>query len=181
MASVSGIQIPRWGIWYSLLYWTILPWTMRSILYPLRRASPIPARAILFYSGKHPDRFRLKNKIAPKDSGAQIILKSMKKKRREALFLPLLILLSGITCLYGQDIGKKTTVHFKHASLRQAFTEMERQFGISFSYNERNIQLYEKEINFTLKEVTAPQVLDKIFAGSPLTWSLKGTLVVLST
>ncbi|HEX9512526.1 MAG TPA: SusC/RagA family TonB-linked outer membrane protein [Puia sp.] len=104
----------------------------------------------------------------------------MKKKRREALFLPLLILLSGITCLYGQDIGKKTTVHFKHASLRQAFTEMERQFGISFSYNERNIQLYEKEINFTLKEVTAPQVLDKIFAGSPLTWSLKGTLVVLS-
>lgn len=104
----------------------------------------------------------------------------MKRKRREAWTLPLLLLFSGITCLHGQDIGKKTTVHFKHASLRQAFTELERQFGISFSYNERNLQLYEKEINFTLKEVTATQVLDKIFAGSPLTWSLKGTLVILS-
>jgi len=96
------------------------------------------------------------------------------------MVLPLLILFSGLTCLHGQDVGKKITIHFRHASLRQAFTEMEKQFGLNFSYNESNIQLYGKEVNFTLKDATARQVLDRIFTGSPLTWSIKGSLVVLS-
>jgi len=94
--------------------------------------------------------------------------------------LPLFIVLSALPALHAQDTGKKATVHFRHASLRQAFAELEKQFGLSFSYNETNIALYGKEVNFLLKDVTASQVLDKIFAGSPLTWSFKGNLVVLS-
>jgi iron complex outermembrane receptor protein len=114
----------------------------------------------------------------------------MKKRRREGLkknlnrlgkmALPLWILLSVVTCLQAQDTGKRTTVHFRHATLQQVFTELEKQFGLNFSYNESNIRLYEKEVNFILKDATAKQVLDKIFLGSPLAWSLKGNLVVLS-
>lgn len=82
--------------------------------------------------------------------------------------------------LHSQDGGKRANVHFKHASLRQVFTELEKQFGISFSYNETNIALYGKEVNVQLKDATASQVLNKIFAGSPLTFTLKGNLVVLT-
>lgn len=110
--------------------------------------------------------------------GREAVKKALTRVVRTAL--PLLILLTGITGLRAQDIEKRTNVHFSHASLRQALSELERQFGLSFSYNEKNMQLYEKEINFTLKDATAKQVLDKIFAGSPLTWLLKGNLVVLT-
>ena len=101
----------------------------------------------------------------------------MKKKR---FALSLLFLLLWMTCVRAQDTGKKITVQFKHVTLQQAFTELEKQFGLHFSYNETNIRLYVKDINFMLKEATATQVLDKIFTGSPLTWSFKGSLVVLT-
>ena len=94
--------------------------------------------------------------------------------------LLLFIIISAISGLYAQDTGKKATVNFKHASLRQAFVEMEKQYGLNFSYNEANIALYDKDINFLLKGATASQVLDKIFGGSPLIWSFKGGLVVLT-
>jgi len=95
--------------------------------------------------------------------------------------LLLFIALSAIPgLLLAQDPGKKATIRFKHASLRQAFIEIEKQFGLNFSYNESNIALYAKEIDFQLKDATASQVLDKIFAGSPLSWTFKGNLVVLT-
>jgi len=79
-------------------------------------------------------------------------------------FLLLFMILAAIPGLYAQGPGKKATVRFRHASLRQAFTELEKQFGLNFSYNETNIALYDKDINFLLKDATAGQVLDKIFA-----------------
>ena len=95
--------------------------------------------------------------------------------------LLLFIVLSAIPdLLLAQDPGKKATIRFRHASFRQAFTELEKQYGLNFSYNENNLALYAKEIDFQLKDVTASQVLDKIFVGSPLTWSFKGNLVVLT-
>ena len=96
------------------------------------------------------------------------------------LFLLFIVLSSIPDLLPAQDPGKKETVHFKHASLRQAFTQLEKQYGLNFSYKETNIALYDRDINFLLKDATAGQVLDKIFAGSPLTWTLKGALVVLT-
>lgn len=90
------------------------------------------------------------------------------------------MILAAISGLYAQEIGKKATVRFRHASLRQAFTELEKKFGLNFSYNERNISLYDQDINFLLKDATAGQVLDKIFTGSPLAWILKGDLVILT-
>lgn len=97
-------------------------------------------------------------------------------------YLLLFAILAAIPGLYAQAQApaKKATILFKHASLRQAFTEIEKQFGLNFSYNETNIALYDKDINFILKDATAVQVLDKIFVGSPLTWTLKGNLVVLT-
>jgi len=94
--------------------------------------------------------------------------------------LLLFIVLPTISGLYAQDTGKKASVNFRHASLRQVFTEMEKQYALNFSYNEANIALYDKDINFLLKNATASQVLDKIFGGSPLTWSFKGGLVILT-
>src|SRR5882762_3427650 len=94
--------------------------------------------------------------------------------------LLLVIVLSIISGLYAQDTGKKASVNFRHVSLRQVFTEIEKQYGLNFSYNEANIALYDKDINFLLKNATASQVLDKIFGGSPLTWSFKGGLVILT-
>ncbi|GGB03452.1 SusC/RagA family TonB-linked outer membrane protein [Puia dinghuensis] len=96
------------------------------------------------------------------------------------LLLLLFIVLAAMPGLYAQDSGKKATVHFKHSSLRQAFVELEKQYGLNFSYNESNIGLYDKDINFSLKDATASQVLDKIFGGSPLTWTFKGGLVILT-
>src|SRR5260221_4652066 len=93
---------------------------------------------------------------------------------------PRLSLLWGLTCLHAQDTTRRVDVHFRHATLQQAFAELEKQFGLNFSYNESNIRLYSKGINFALKDATARQVLDRIFTGSPLIWSLKGSLVVLS-
>jgi iron complex outermembrane receptor protein len=95
-------------------------------------------------------------------------------------FLLLFMILAAIPGLYAQGPGKTATVRFRHATLRQAFTELEKQFGLNFSYNEANITLYDRDINFLLKDATASQVLDKIFAGSPLTWTLRGSLVVLT-
>src|ERR1700743_147184 len=102
------------------------------------------------------------------------------KNTRMKKFLLLSMMLAAIPGLYAQQPGKKTTIRFRHASLRQAFTELEKQFGLNFSYNERNIALYDKDINFLLKDATASQILDRLFTGSPLTWTLKGTLVILS-
>src|ERR1700759_2721401 len=95
-------------------------------------------------------------------------------------FLLFFMMLAAIPGLYAQGTGKKATVRFRHASLRQAFAELEKQFGLNFSYNETNIALYDKDINFLLKDATAGQVLDKIFTGSPLTWTVKGSLVILT-
>src|ERR1700743_2547520 len=95
-------------------------------------------------------------------------------------FLLLFLILTAIPGLYGQGPGKKATVRFRHSSLRQAFIELEKQFGLNFSYNETNIALYDRNINFLLKDATAGQVLDKIFSGSPLTWTIKGSLVILT-
>src|SRR4051794_40154856 len=96
---------------------------------------------------------------------------------------PILLLFTVLSILsdgYTQDTSKKASVNFKHASLRQVFTEMEKQYGQNFSYNEANIALYDKDINFQLKNATASQVPDKIFGGSPLAWSFKGGLVILT-
>ena len=90
-----------------------------------------------------------------------------------------LLLLAGAS-LHAQDIEKKISVRFRHSTLQQAFSELEKQLGLNFSYNEANIRLYEKDINFTMKDATGRQVLDKIFTGSPLNWSLKGGVVVLT-
>ncbi|MBS1603508.1 MAG: SusC/RagA family TonB-linked outer membrane protein [Bacteroidetes bacterium] len=98
---------------------------------------------------------------------------------KKAVFL-FSLLLSGYFCLYAQDLPRRADVRIRHATLQQAFAELERQFGLNFSYNETNIRLYSREINFALKDATVKQVLDKIFSGSPLVWSLRGTLVVLS-
>ena len=95
------------------------------------------------------------------------------------LFL-LFIVLAAIPGVYAQGSGKKATVHFRHASLRQAFIELEKQYGLNFSYNENNLALYTKEIDFQMKDATASQVLERIFAGSPLMWTFKGNLVVLT-
>src|SRR5260221_862188 len=92
---------------------------------------------------------------------------------------PRLSLVWGLTCLHAQDTTRRVDVHFRHATLQQAFAELEQRFGLNFSYNENNIRLYSKDINFALKDATARQVLDRIFTGSPLIWSLKGSLVVL--
>lgn len=94
--------------------------------------------------------------------------------------LVLFIALSAIRGLDAQDSGKKAAVHFRHANLRQAFTELEKQYGLYFSYNESNLALYTKEIDLQLKDATASQVLDRIFAGSPLAYTFKGNLVVLT-
>src|ERR1700754_1443292 len=93
----------------------------------------------------------------------------------------LLSLLWGTTCLHAQDTTRRVDVHFRHATLQQAFAVLEKQFGLNFSYNESNFRLYSKDINFALKDATARQVLDRIFTGSPLAWSFKGSLVILST
>src|SRR6516225_5465101 len=98
---------------------------------------------------------------------------------KKAAFL-FLSLLWGYSCLYAQDSSRRVDVHFRHVTLQQAFAELEKQFGLNFSYNETNIRLYSRDINFALKSATARQVLDRIFSGSPLVWSLRGSLVVLS-
>ncbi|WP_431215372.1 carboxypeptidase regulatory-like domain-containing protein [Puia sp. P3] len=92
----------------------------------------------------------------------------------------LLSLVWGYSFLHAQDSSRRVDVHFRHATLQQAFAGLEKQFGFNFSYNENNIRLYNRDINFALKGATARQVLDKIFSGSPLVWSLRGGLVVLS-
>ena len=100
--------------------------------------------------------------------------------RRVRNVLPLVIAFFLTMDLHAQDSGRKASVHFKHANLRQVFTELEKQFGLSFSYNETNLALYGREVTMQLKDATASQVLNKIFRGSPLTWSFKGNLVVLT-
>ena len=96
------------------------------------------------------------------------------------LLLLFIVLFALPDLLLAQDPGRKATVRFRHASLRQAFTQLEKQYGLNFSYNENNLSLYTKLIDLQLKDATASQVLDKIFSGSPLTWSFKGHLVVLT-
>ena len=60
------------------------------------------------------------------------------------LFL-IFIVLAANQGLYAQDSGKKANVHFRHAGLRQAFTELEKKYDLNFSYNETNLALYTKE------------------------------------
>jgi TonB-linked SusC/RagA family outer membrane protein len=92
----------------------------------------------------------------------------------------LLVLLSANMDGYGQDSNKRLTVQFKNVSLIQALQEIEKQSGLNFSYSENNLRSYGKPITFNLKEATLKQVLDKIFTGSVLIWSLKGDLILLS-
>jgi TonB-linked SusC/RagA family outer membrane protein len=100
--------------------------------------------------------------------------------RRVGDVLPLVVAFFLTVNLYAQEPEKKASVHFKHANLRQVFIELEKEFGLSFSYNETNLALYGKEVTMQLKDATASQVLNKIFTGSPLTWSFKGNLVILT-
>ena len=64
--------------------------------------------------------------------------------RRVRYVLPLVIVFFFTVDLYAQDNGKKASVYFKHASLRQVFTELEKQYGLNFSYNETNLALYDR-------------------------------------
>lgn len=81
--------------------------------------------------------------------------------------------------LQAQQENQKISVNFKNASLRQVCEEIEKLSGYSFSYAENNLQSYGNTITLSLNDVPVSTVLNRVFQKSPLSYSVKGNLVLL--
>lgn len=91
----------------------------------------------------------------------------------------LLLFFSGLD-LQAQNEKEKISVNFQNASIREVCEQIEKLSGFSFSYTENNLASYINKITLILNEVTVATVLDRVFAKSPLTYSIKGSLILLS-
>jgi outer membrane receptor protein involved in Fe transport len=119
----------------------------------------------------------------------QTTIKSMKKKRTACLsrlllkanrtiFLGLMILFS--CSLWAQDLNKKLSIEFNNTALRDACNIIEKQTGFKFSYSETTLLAYGKNITLSLSDAALNSVLDRLFGKSPVTYAIKGNLVILS-
>jgi TonB-linked SusC/RagA family outer membrane protein len=99
------------------------------------------------------------------------------KKAVHAVCLLWMLLCS--TILVAQDIDKKISVQFNNTSLRSACANIEKQTGFSFSFSEKTLLAYGKNITLSASNTPVRTVLDRIFDKSPVAWSIKGNLIFL--
>ncbi|UCJ08966.1 SusC/RagA family TonB-linked outer membrane protein [Chitinophaga pendula] len=97
---------------------------------------------------------------------------------RMLTWLVCLLLLSG-KIAQAQQATNAVTIQLRNASIEQACSAIEKAAGITFTYNDSKLRLYKGTISL---ETTAPltDILNRIFNGSALKWSLKGKMVVLT-
>jgi TonB-linked SusC/RagA family outer membrane protein len=106
-------------------------------------------------------------------------LRALLTKATAYLLWSCVVFFSGFS-LRAQQESPKISVNFKNASLRQVCEEIEKLSGYSFSYTENNLQAYSNGITLSLNDVPVSTVLNRVFQKSPLSYSIKGNLVLLS-
>lgn len=101
------------------------------------------------------------------------------KKGTACLVWGLVLFFSGLR-LQAQDRDQKIAVNFKNASLQQVCEEIEKISGFGFSYTESSLQAYNSRVTLLMSDVPLKTVLDRIFHKSPLLYTIKDKLILLS-
>ncbi|WP_170154479.1 SusC/RagA family TonB-linked outer membrane protein [Mangrovibacterium diazotrophicum] len=79
---------------------------------------------------------------------------------------------------YSQN--KRVTLDVKDASASQLFDEIKRQCDYSFFFNEDNLSEL-SEITLSKSDVTVKEVLDEVFSGTNITYTLVDDVIVIKT
>ena len=90
----------------------------------------------------------------------------------------LFCLLAAGFVLSGQDTTTRITLHFDHQSMKEVLDRIEKQSGLSFSYNSRLID-EEEEVSIHLDHVPLEEALSALFTGRRISFELVEQQVVL--
>lgn len=74
----------------------------------------------------------------------------------------------------------KLSLNLRNASVRDVLGAIENQSEFFFLYSEKIIDVT-REVNIDVREITVEKVLDKIFAGTTVTYAVKGRQIVLAS
>ncbi len=84
-----------------------------------------------------------------------------------------------VPCWWRRISTKRYPFNSTILSLQNACANIEKQTGFSFSYSEKTLLAYGKNVTLTVSNATVRTVLDRIFDKSPVAWSIKGNLIFL--
>lgn len=77
----------------------------------------------------------------------------------------------------GDDV-RTVTLNMQKVSLKEILTEIEKQAGVTFSYESSLLKEFRKT-SFKVKETTLDDCLAQLFAGFPIVYTMTGNIVVL--
>lgn len=95
------------------------------------------------------------------------------------LIAPVLLMGSLGAHAAGQSPAPRVSVDVRNASIAQVFQTIQQQTDYSFVYNSADIDAA-KPVTLSAAEETLPSVLDRLFAGTGVTYTLKDNHIVLS-
>jgi TonB-dependent starch-binding outer membrane protein SusC len=101
--------------------------------------------------------------------------------RVSALFFTGILLITDLLIAspgHGQNISKKITMKFKDASLSDVIKAIENKGDVVIMY-ENTPRIESLRIDMVVKEMTIPEVLDKLVTGRSLKWSYKDDIIRL--
>lgn len=101
-----------------------------------------------------------------------------RKRTRQILWSLTLVFISVVS--NGQQLNNKIIVNYKNASLKEVCTDLEQKSSFRFSYSEKNLKAYDKTITLKADNSSLQQILDNIFDNTPLQYTVKGNVIVVS-
>lgn len=78
----------------------------------------------------------------------------------------------------GGDDVRTVTLNMQKVSLKEILTEIEKQAGVTFSYESSLLKEFRKT-SFKVKDATLDDCLAQLFAGFPIVYTMTGNIVVL--
>lgn len=84
------------------------------------------------------------------------------------------------TAVEGQSVvGKKVALHLKNVSMREAFSEIQKQSGVRFIYDEDIHKYHDKKISLTLEDADINEAVKRVLQGTNLTYTFKDGYVTI--
>lgn len=99
---------------------------------------------------------------------------------RQVWVIILGLFLWGVESVYAQmpDPEPTLTLDKRHVPLREILAELEKQAGISFSYESSLVEAF-PDVSLRLRNESLSQGLKRLFAPLPLTWRVTGRYIIL--
>lgn len=92
--------------------------------------------------------------------------------------LTAIILLAACLQVSAEGFSQQITIHVKNSPLEKVFTEIGKQSGYHFFFNERLLK-NAKKVSLDLQEVTLKEALDACFSGQPFNYAIVKQIIVV--